>query len=83
MNKKSKNQHPIPQAVLDEFKYLSDVYEGEVEFMGRYKGFDAYCYSFHGEAPEIGYPEIVLYNKGDISSLPEFEVFSAIRDLGY
>ena len=37
MNKKSKNQHPIPQAVLDEFKYLSDVYEGEVEFMGRYK----------------------------------------------
>ena len=83
MNKKSKNQHPIPQAVLDEFKYLSDEYEGEVEFMGRYKGSDAYCYSFHGEAPEIGYPEIVLYNKGDIFSLPEFEVFSAIRDLGY
>ena len=35
MSKKSKNQHPIPQAVLDEFKYLSDVYEGEVEFMGK------------------------------------------------
>lgn len=83
MNKKSKNQHPIPQAVLDEFKYLSDVYEGEVEFMGRYKGFDAYCYSFHGEAPEIGYPEIVLYNKGDIFSLTGFDGLSVIQDLGY
>ena len=83
MSKKNKKQHPIPQAVLDEFKYLSDEYEGEVEFMGRYKGFDAYCYSFYGEAPEIGYPEIVLYNKGDIFSLTGFDGLSVIRDLGY
>ena len=83
MSKKSKNQHPIPQAVLDKFKYLSDVYEGEVEFMGRYKGSDAYCYSFHGEAPEIRYPDIVLYNKGDIFSLTGFDGLSVIQDLGY
>ena len=63
MSKKNKNQHPIPQAILDEF--------------------DAYCYSFHGEAPEIGYPEIVLYNKGDIFSLTGFDGLSVIRDLGY
>ena len=83
MSEKNKKQHLIPQAVLDEFKYLSDEYEGKVEFMGRYKGSDVYCYSFHGEAPEIGYPEIVLYNKGDIFSLTGFDGLSVIGDLGY
>ena len=30
MSKKSNKQHPIPQAILDRFKYLSDGYKGFV-----------------------------------------------------
>ena len=46
MSKKSKNQHPIPQAVLEEFKYVSDGEEGLVEDIGA--PHDAYTY-FSGD----------------------------------
>lgn len=47
--KKNKNQHPVPQAILDEFKYLSDGYKGFVEYIETKNGIDIYGYHFEEE----------------------------------
>ena len=65
MSKKSKNQHSIPQAILDEFKDLSDGYKGFVEYIETKNGIDIYGYHFEEEVT-IGFPEIYGYKDGQI-----------------
>lgn len=65
MSKKSNKQHPIPQAVLDKFKYLSDGYKGFVEYIETKNGIDIYGYHFEEEVT-IGFPRIYGYKDGQI-----------------
>lgn len=65
MSKKSNKQHPIPQAILDRFKYLSDGYKGFVEYIETKNGIDIYGYHFEEEVT-IGLPEIYGYKDGQI-----------------
>lgn len=66
MSEKNKNQHQtIPQAVLDEFKDLSDGYKGFVEYIETKNGIDIYGYHFEEEVT-IGLPEIYGYKDGQI-----------------
>ena len=65
MSKKSNKQHPIPQAILDKFKYLSDGYKGFVEYIETKNGIDIYGYHFEEEVT-IGFPRIYGYKDGQI-----------------
>ncbi len=65
MSKKSNKQHPIPQAILDRFKYLSDGYKGFVEYIETKNGIDIYGYHFEEEVT-IWLPEIYGYKDGQI-----------------
>lgn len=66
MGKKSNKQHPIPQAILDRFKYLSDGYKGFVEYIETKNGIDIYGYHFEEEVT-IGFPRIYGYKDGQIA----------------
>ena len=65
MSEKNNKQHPVPQAILDEFKYLSDGYKGFVEYIETKNGIDIYGYHFE-EDVTIGLPEIYGYKDGQI-----------------
>lgn len=62
----------IPQIVKDVAKYLIECYDGYLEYLGKYKGNDAYVCVLPDDVT-IGFPSVYLLNNGKVDIVTDAE----------
>lgn len=72
----------VPNAVKDKISDLAAMYEGDVEYKGKYKGRDVYMFRFPDDT-ETGFPLVYLYDdeKEDVAELTGLESLKLLREL--
>lgn len=73
--KKTKaNAKRVPDAVLRAAKDVLSQYDGTVEYLGQYKGADAYGIHFTAEDLTIGIPRVYLYKNEKVKTVTVEEI---------
>lgn len=62
----------IPQIVKDAAKDLIECYDGYLEYLGKYKGNDAYACVLPDDVT-IGFPSVYLLNNGKVDIVTDAE----------
>lgn len=67
-----------PQIVKDAAKDLIKAYGGKVDFLGKYKGADAYMLKFPEDA-DTGFPFVYIHKDDKVTEIIGFEALDIVR----
>lgn len=67
----------IPQSVKNEAKFYISQFGENIEYLGKYKGQDAYFYHLPDDL-DIGFPEVYLYSNGSTTVYSAFDALNII-----
>ena len=67
----------IPKPVIDAASELIKLYGNHLEYLGRYKGQEAFCYGIPNA--ETGFPFVYLYNGEIVKEITHFDALEIIN----
>lgn len=68
----------VPQIVKDAAKGLIKSFGENIDFLGKYEGWDAYIYNFPDDSC-TGFPFVYLLRDGKVSEVTGFEALDIVR----
>lgn len=68
----------IPKQIKTAAKSLTDIYGDSFDYLGKYKGKDAYMFRFPDDV-DTGFPFVFIHNDNDVTEVTGFDALKIVR----